>query len=371
MKSRVVRLAAALTAAAATAALATTAAATTTPATTSGSDTTTATSGADTSAAAGTADAAAWDEVVAAAEEEGSVVMYSVMVPDINDRLSAAFAEAYPEIDIEIIRVLGNEIDAKLDAEKETGAAGADIVANVNYPYTISASESGDLLPIVGPDATSPSWAGTDYVINDDVQLVTFRNIGLGWNTEEFPEGGPTSFEDLLDPKYADGRIGLTDPIAPVVADFYATLEDNYGPEFLEQLAAQEPVFFPGAVPLEQALAAGEITVGGYVTNVGIEAAKASGAPVEFALPENAWAPPIMAYIPAWVERPNAAQVLLNFMASPEGQEVLGLNSFSPLPDIPGTFAPIETVTVANVQRSIEPGWYDEYYARWKTIFGR
>ena len=312
-----------------------------------------------------------WDQVVAAAEEEGQVVLYSVMVPDVNERLEAAFSEAYPEIDMELIRVQGNEIDARLDAEEETGTEGADVVANVNYPWALTASEEGRLTDFVGPNATGPDWAGTEYLINDNVQLSTFANIGLGWNTDALPDGGPTSFEDLLDPEYAGGKIGLTDPVAPVVADFYATLEDNYGPDFVEQLAAQDPVFFPSAVPLEQALVAGEISVGGYVTNQGIVVAQAEGAPVEFASPENAWLPPILSYIPSWSARPDAAQVVIDFMASPEGQAVLGEGSFSPVPGVEGTFGSIEDASVADVQRSVEPGWYEEYYAAFNDTFGR
>jgi iron(III) transport system substrate-binding protein len=261
--------------------------------------------------------------------------------------------------------------DAKLYAEQQSGADGADVVANVNYPWVLKASSDGRLLDFVGPDSTGPQWSGTDFLVDDRVQYSTFTNIGLGWNKDAFADGGPTSFEDLLDPKYAGGQIGLPDPIAPVVADFYASLEANYGPDFLKQLAAQDPVFFPGAVPLEQALAAGEITVGGYVTNIGMVAAKAQGAPVEFAAPANAWAPPIMSYIPAWSKRPGAAQVLIDFMASAAGQAVLGQGSYSPLDGIEGTSGPISGVSVADVDRIVEPGWYDEYYVAWKETFGR
>jgi iron(III) transport system substrate-binding protein len=348
-------------ASAATTAAATTAAATTTVA------------GATTSSvatSATTAASSAFADVVAAAEKEGKVTLYSVMVPDINTRLTDAFKQAYPKINLEIIRVPGNEIDAKLDAEKKTGSAGADIVANVNYPWVAKATTDGSLATVTGPDATSPAWKGTQYSLNDNVLMVTFTNIGLGWNKGAAP-AGVKSFDDLLDPKYGGGKIGLPDPIAAVVADFYATLEDTYGPDYLTKLAAQKPVFFPGAVPLEQSMVSGDISVGGYTTNIGVSAAKASGAPVDFVTPKNAWAPPIEAYVPAWSKHPNAAQVLMNFMASEKGQEVLAKNSFSPLPNIPGTAGSLNDVKVADVKRITTPGWYDTYYANWKKTFGR
>jgi iron(III) transport system substrate-binding protein len=71
------------------------------------------------------------------------------------------------------------------------------------------------------------------------------------------------------------------------------------------------------------------------------------------------------------VKHPNAAQVLVNFMATPAGQEVLGKDGYSALPNIPGTVGPIEQASIANVKRITQPGWYDSYYADWKKTFGR
>jgi iron(III) transport system substrate-binding protein len=320
---------------------------------------------------AGSAASAAWDGVLSAAAAEGKLTVYSVLVPDINTRLTDAFKKAYPKIAIEIIRVAGNEIDAKLDAEQQSGSAGGDAVINVNYPYAVKALADGKLAAFTGPDAIGPNWKGTPYLDSDRIQYSTFTNIGLGWNTGAYPSGGPKTYDELLDPKYGSGKIGLPDPIAPVVADFYATLQDNFGQDVLQKLAAQKPAFFPGAVPLEQSLASGEISVGGYVTNVGLTAAKAKSAPVEFAKPPKAWLPPILSYIPTWVKHPNAAQVLVNFMATPAGQEVLGKDGYSALPNIPGTVGPIEQASIANVKRITQPGWYDSYYADWKKTFGR
>jgi iron(III) transport system substrate-binding protein len=92
---------------------------------------------------------------------------------------------------------------------------------------------------------------------------------------------------------------------------------------------------------------------------------------VEFASPESAWLPPILSYIPSWSNRPNAAQVLIDFMASEEGQTILGQGSFSPVPGIEGTFGSLDDATVADLRRTVEPGWYEEYYTKFNSIFGR
>lgn len=309
-----------------------------------------------------------WNDVVAAAEEEGSALLYSVVVPDINTRLEKAFEEAYPEIDLQIIRSVSGEIDANLDAEKTTGAEGGDVVLHVNYPWVEAAQKNGDLVEPVGPNATGKQWRR--FMVDKTTQISTFTMIGLAHNTDALDEG-PTSFEDLLDPEYAGGKIGLPDPAAPVVADFYATLQDIMGDDFLDKLAAQDPVFYPSVVPIEQALAAGEVDVAGYATLPGISGLTEQGAPVEFTLPEGGWASPIWTYIPKWSKHPNAAQVVYDFFASPEGQEALGKDSISPLADVPGTFASVDKVTVADVDRITDPEWFNPYYTDWKSTFGR
>ena len=69
--------------------------------------------------------------------------------------------------------------------------------------------------------------------------------LTLGWNTDDVPDG-LTDYPDLLDPELAGGRIGVIDPaIGPAVVDFWLWVEENYGEEYLEQLAAQEPRHLP------------------------------------------------------------------------------------------------------------------------------
>ena len=85
-----------------------------------------------------------WQGIVEAANAEGRVTVYSVMLPNQNEALEAGFEATYPEIDMEVVRVLG-EMDSKLDAEKQTDAEGADVGAHVNYQWILNAAAAGDL----------------------------------------------------------------------------------------------------------------------------------------------------------------------------------------------------------------------------------
>jgi iron(III) transport system substrate-binding protein len=220
-----------------------------------------------------------WDKVVRAAEREGQVTLYSVMLPVINERLETAFEEAYPNIDLKVTRVLGDKIDSTLDAERTTGRGGADVINHTNHPWIQVGLEKGYFVDAAGPNATKPEWSGK-YLEDGKLQTSLFTVLGLATN-ESVIDTEVKDYADLLKPELAGGKIGVVDPFVPSLAAFYAFLEENYGGEtFLRDLAAQKPVVYQSAVPMEQALIAGEIAVGSWVTSAGIKDAASKGAPV-------------------------------------------------------------------------------------------
>lgn len=308
-----------------------------------------------------------WESVVAAAEEEGTVVLYTTHLPNQIENLEEAFENAYPDIDLQVQRLLG-ELAATLEAERTTGTDGAD-VAVINTPSVIDAYiESGDVLPIGGPSAEA--WTDNPAFVDGSYFVANYNALGIAWNTDEVPDG-ITGFEDLLDPELA-GRVGLPDGAngdGSAVTDWYAFLEEFYGGEqYLEDLAAQAPVIFDTAAPLQQAVVVGEIAVAAYAVPSILEE-QAKGAPVDFVLPDPAWAAPFDAFGAGWTKRPNAAAVLLDFMMSPEGQTALAVNGASALEGVEGLIPLEQTVPSQVAER--EPGFLDDVSGRWREIFGR
>ncbi|MBY4213580.1 extracellular solute-binding protein [Rhodococcus fascians] len=316
------------------------------------------------------ATAPGWDDVVETAGQEGRVVLYTVTLPEINANLERAFEAAYPNIDLQITRVVGEEINASLDAEQSTGTDGADVVSHVNYDWMLDHLDSGAFVEPVGPDSAGPNWMGTENLIDDVFQVSLLTGIGIAWRTDLI-ETPPTKYMDLLKPEYSNGQVGIVNAEAQSLADLYAWMEDEFGPDYLPQLAAQQPRVYASAVPTLEALIAGEISVDGFASSIGVAAAKAKGAPIEFALPDPGWAPLNLSYMLSKSARPNASQVLFNFMACDAGQEALAQNNVSVLDGIPGTIGSPDSVTAANLSRMTEPGWIQRFYPQWAEIFGR
>ena len=171
---------------------------------------------------------------------------------------------------------------------------------------------------MVGPDARGPDWEGTPWNVDGLYQYSAFQVLGIGCNTG-MVETCPTSYEEVLDPQY-DGLIGAVEPGHQVLMDFWVFLEEQLGEAGMEELRDLSPVFYASAVPAQQGLAAGEIAVTTYAT-AQLQDDAAAGAPVEFTIPTPAWSPPILSYIVGWAKHPNAAQLVLDYMATRDGSD--------------------------------------------------
>lgn len=309
-----------------------------------------------------------WGEVIKAAEDEGVVSVYSVLVPAVNELVEKNFEKAYPGIDIQIVRVLGNEIDAKLDAERSTGAPTADLVLNVNYDSMLKYAEDGDLYEALGPNATSDEWVESGGLIDGSIQLTAVTGIVMAWNTDIVTDP-PKNIEDLLDDRF-DGLIGVPNNDNLALASFWAFLND-VDPKYWDKLADLDPQFYASAVPTQEALVAGEIGVTFYAVPAILEPVIAQGAPLDFGVPTPMWGPQTLSYMPNWnSEHPNAAQVLFDWLGSPEGQETVGANNVSVL-DVPGTLQTFEDTRMVDFDTQLDPAWVAEQQAEWREVFGR
>ncbi len=56
----------------------------------------------------------------------------------------------------------------------------------------------------------------------------------------------------------------MIEPTAPSIVDFYLWLEETFGEEYVEQLAALAPRIYPSSLPIGEALGSGEISATPY-----------------------------------------------------------------------------------------------------------
>jgi iron(III) transport system substrate-binding protein len=307
-----------------------------------------------------------WDAVVAAANKEGEVLLYSSQNPVRLDALKAAFEKAYPDIDMEYVRGTDAEMNPKVEVENQTGKGSADVHMVTDAAWITTASESGQYSSeLRGPDFDAEAFDREKNVINDTFFLTSAAVFAMGWNTDAVPAGFEKP-QDMLDEKY-DGKIGIVNPqgIAAYV-DFFTFYEDNFGPDFLEQLADLKPRIYPSALGIAQALTSGEIAAAPGVQPLVAEVD--SGAPVDWKLPEPAWGTPWYSHVLSAAPHPNAAQVLADFMVTDEGQTALNTGYASVLGKGDGAVADATDITLPD-QAELTPEKVQAYQQKWEALF--
>jgi iron(III) transport system substrate-binding protein len=313
---------------------------------------------------------AALDELVAAAQDEGSVTVYSSQGLDQLNALAEAFDAEYG-IDVEVVRNTDADIIPRVETELATNTSGGDLVVTAAQVFMETQAEAGNW---VDPTA-SPQIAGLgDYDADQYVHEGNFFEVGaavltFAWNTNDVPDG-LSDYEDLLDPELAGGRTAVVDPaIGPAVVDFYLWLEESFGEDFITDLAAQEPRIYPSALPIGEALTSGEVSAAAYAAPVQLVPAAANGAPVDYGISEaGAWGARYFGAVPKSSDSPNAAALLADFMVTAQGQELVQGASGSVLPDIPGTLITNDRVRIMDLEATApEPA--AEYVEEWNALF--
>lgn len=305
------------------------------------------------------------DSLVAAAQEEGAVTIYSSHDADKLNAFADAFEAKYG-IEVEAIRGVDTDLAPRVEQEFATGKRTADVFVTGAQAWPEANFSKGWFVEPVGPNFKDSEYDRESYLLEGNRFIVGASLRTFGWNTELVPDG-LDDYSDLLDPSLSGGKIGVFDPAGGSAGiDYYLYLEEQYGEDFVEKLAAQEPRIYTGGLPTAEALVSGEIAAALLVPvlTTHIEA----GAPVQHGIADPLWATPFTAMILEGAPHPNAAQLLADFMISREGQEVLSVNNVAILPDVSTAVASMDSVREQDLA-ALTPEVLAEYYEKWQALF--
>lgn len=265
------------------------------------------------------------DDLIAAAQEEGSLVWYSVPAEAIAKAVSDAFSEEFG-IEVEFQRLASSDLAARYGSEAETGDPVADAVVMSNTPFVAEGADNGWFVPLA--DADIPGFPGDwpeQFLVDErGTAIVSIEPSGISYNTDKVGEDElPETWADLADPRW-EGQILMADPAgSPAYIDFWTVVLEGEGPEVLEGIAANVAGTYPSAVPLHEALGAGEGAIA--IPGVGsiVSGAVERGAPIGFLTPDLTTGPEIVALISEGAAHPNAARLFVWWLMFGEGESIL------------------------------------------------
>ena len=277
--------------------------------------------------------------VIDAAEEEGHLdLSWAGILGDI---------EAAPQL----IEGFKAHFGIDIDVGFTPGSGQSEMAATVEQEFNADLPASTDVLSFVGSAAfhrsqreglLEPDWSFSSNITSEMVApagggvIVQYWLLGIAYSTARVAEDEvPRTMEDLLDERY-EGRIYTT----PFAAGFDVLASDevwgrertiDYAEKFAEQV---------GGINFNvQPLLTGEFDIMALLVPPGSALeARDDGAPIDWIVPEDvAIAFQNHLAIPANSAHPNAARLFIDYLMSPEGQELLREIDYADSPLVDGS----------------------------------
>jgi ABC-type Fe3+ transport system substrate-binding protein len=282
-----------------------------------------------------------WERVVAAARQEGKVVLGIPPGPQYEPAIREAFGKALPGIEVEMVNLHAAQFSARLARERAAGEYAWD--AWIGGPdvdvYALGKEGAFDSLrdDLILPDVLDDAkWlGGLQGRFSDEGKRYMFnfgaRNGEGGFVNRDFiPESELAKAEDLWKPQFR-GKIIWQDPRqSGSGVNAAAVLLHVYGEQRLRELwSSQQIATSTDERQMAEWVARGRNPIGiGLVANRGLDLLRREGV----GLNVKGYPHPIALAIPGGhglvaVNRPphpNARKVMINWLLSPEGQTVIG-----------------------------------------------
>jgi iron(III) transport system substrate-binding protein len=311
----------------------------------------------------------AWQKVIDAAKQEGTVVVYTNPAQLTDPAAVKAFEDKYG-ITVKLVRDSSGAIIARVDQERATGTVGADVAFHTEVGWWRLRATAGDLVAPTGPAVKD--WPKTSGATSSQPFIVpTTQVYELGVNTNLVKTGDITTWKDVLKPQFK-GKVGIQDYLSTGVGGQYEWLDTEIGPNGLQALRAQNPKNYASPNTRVQALASGEIAADIFGLRYAYAPLIQAGAPITLIDPPDTYGLPLGMGILKVAQHPNAAQLFEDFFMTQQGQTLLdGHKYFLSPTNAPDTF-PKPTGQV----KIFDPGeWPADkaaaYKQQWTALFSK
>ena len=281
----------------------------------------------------GSAAYAASAQIVKAAEQEGKVLYYTTMSVQESDRILREFKKKYPRITPEYFRITKEKLVTRLMAEDSANRTVADVVS-VNDMVMELLRRRGILGKYDNPEAAA---YGAEFKERSGYWTGLYGPTAvIVYNTKMVkPEDVPRNYDDLLHARWK-GKMGLDGSKWEWFAAQLQIMGQEKGMAFMKKLAAQDLKFRTGISLLTQLTAAGEfpLLVYGYAHSA--EEFISRGAPIGWVPIQPIFMNLVGVGLTAHAPHPNAARLLVEFVTSREGQQIISSMHRVPVrPDVP------------------------------------
>ncbi len=257
----------------------------------------------------------------------GPLVIYTSQPNEDAQQTIDAFSAKYPDVQVEWVRDGTTQVMAKLAAEFEAGAPQPDLLLIADTVTMEGLAAEGRLMAYPEADVSAYDPAIMDAEsMYFSTKLIT---TGIAYNTAA--PMVPTSYADLRG--IVENTFVMPSPLTSGAATIHmvsVTGNPDLGWEFYDYLADNGALAQGGNGGTLQSIAGGEKLYGFLVDFLAIRN-KRDGAPIEFVFPaEGVSAVTEPVAILSTAKNPPAAKAFIDFLLSPEGQQLAADQGYLP-----------------------------------------
>jgi len=261
-------------------------------------------------------------DLIAAATKEAKVILYSAMDLPVGEKLGRAFEAKYPGIEVQIERSGAERLFQRLEQENASNIHSADVVNSSDASHFISWKTNGWLAPFVTEDIAQhfpPEYRDPDGLFA--TSRIWLCSIAYNTNLVKAADA-PTSFADLLDPKWAGKMVKGHPAYSGTIMTATFQIVRELGWEYLEKLSKQRVMQVQSSTDPPKKLALGERAVMADGNEYGVVLLKEAGQPVEPIYPSEG-SPTVSGPTGIFVSapHPNAARVFQAWLHTRETQQ--------------------------------------------------
>jgi iron(III) transport system substrate-binding protein len=267
----------------------------------------------------------------AAKKEGGELTWYTAHSDDITAQaLGRSFESIYPGIKVNVLRTTAQVAYQRITQEIKASAVQCDVFSSTDLGHSVELKSKGQFEKYVPENSSKVLDIYKGYDPDGTYFVTSAGLIGIGYNTAKVkPADAPKNWTDLLDPKWKD-NIALGHPgFSGYVGTWALTLRNQYGWDFFEKLAKNNPRVGRSINDTVTMLNAGESAVAGSGPVGTLLDSLKKGNPLAMVYPTDG---SVLIIAPSSImkasKHPNAARLYMEFLMS-EGASRIWVEHFN------------------------------------------
>lgn len=312
----------------------------------------------------------------AAKKEGGELTWYTAHSDDITAQaLGRSFESIYPGIKVNVLRTTAQVAYQRITQEIKASAIQCDVLSSTDLGHSVELKAKGAFEKYVPENASKVLEIYRGYDPDGYYFVTSAGMIGIGYNTAKVKEAdAPKNWTDLLDSKW-NNNIALGHPgFSGYVGTWALTLRNQYGWQFFEKLAKNNPRVGRSINDTVTMLNAGESAIAGSGPVGTLLDSLKKGNPLAMVYPTDGT---VLIIAPSSImkgcKHPSAARLFMEFLMS-EGASQIWVEHFneSIRPEVSATMGAksakdlkIIRPTVAEITKGVP-----EVIKQWRETFG-